>query len=439
MTAKNLTDRTVNALRKQLPKKGRPAYDVLDKGERGFGVRVSPKGALTYFLNARYPGSATTARRAIGRHGEMTLADARQTARDWKILIGRGLDPQEEAEHERQRQSVRRADTFAKLAEDFIAALPAGERKRDEVTRDIRRELIPALGAKPITDIRTRDVVAVVLGVVARGAPHQARNVLGYARRVFKWWRVQDPEHRRDPCDAIDATALLGAKTRRKRTLVDDELRAVWRAAGSLDYPYGPLFRLLVLTGARKSEIAEARWSEVDRAQRALVIPPERHKSDEGHVIPLCDDALAIIDALPRFKGGDYLFSTTAGEKPVNGFSKTKERLDRRTLRTWRALGRRAGSNRRKATVAPWVIHDIRRTVRTRLSALVPQDIAERIIGHAQSDLVRTYDLWSYVEERREGLRLWQDRLRAILAPSSGPTVDGGNVIPWAKRTAAVA
>ena len=200
-------------------------------------------------------------------------------------------------------------------------------------------------------------------------------------------------------------------------------------------YPYGPILHLLLLTGARRSEIAEARWSEVDRSQRALVIPPERHKSDEGHIIPLCDDAMAIIDALPRFKGGDYLFSATNGKQPIGGFSINKERLDRRMVRTWRALGRKAGSDRRNATVTPWVVHDLRRTVRTRLSALVPQAF-QRIIGHAQGDLIRTYDLWSYLEEKREGLRLWQDKLRVILAPTIEPA-PAGNVIPWSKSASA--
>ena len=111
----------------------------------------------------------------------------------------------------------------------------------------------------------------------------------------------------------------------------------------------------LALTGQRKSEVAEARWPEFDLEQKLWAIPPERMKADAAHVVPLTPQVVEILQSLPRFDRGDRLFSTTFGTKPVNGFSKAKEILDRKMAKE---LG---------APVEPFVFHDVRRSVRTGL------------------------------------------------------------------------
>src|SRR6516164_8173095 len=109
---------------------------------------------------------------------------------------------------------------------------------------------------------------------------------------------------------------------------------------------------MLALTGQRKSEVAEARWSEFDLSRKLWTIPAERMKADAAHIVPLTDDVLAILKSLPRFKRGDHLFSTTFGQAPVNGFSKGKARLDRRMLRSWRALAARTGAKPRSSRLS---------------------------------------------------------------------------------------
>jgi integrase len=173
-----------------------------------------------------------------------------------------------------------------------------------------------------------------------------------------------------------------------------------------MDYPYGPLFQMLALVGQRKSEVAEARWREFDFDKKLWTIPPERMKMDDAHEVPLTDDAIAILAALPRFKKGDHLFSTMFGAKPVNGFSKAKERLDA-------AMAAELGGE-----VDHFVIHDIRRTMRTGLSALPIQDnVRELVIAHAQPGLHKVYDQHSYSAEKRHALELWGARLRSIVEP----------------------
>jgi integrase len=255
--------------------------------------------------------------------------------------------------------------------------------------------------------------------VVDRGAPYQAHNLFTTGKRLFAWaidQQVYGLES--SPFDRLKPKAIIGKKEFRTRILSDDELRALWRATRRLGYPYGPLFRMLALTGQRKSEVAEARWSEFDLSRKLWTIPAERMKADAAHIVPLTDDVLAILKSLPRFKRGDHVFSSTFGVKPVNGFSKAKERLDRRMLRSWRAIARARGEDRRKAEIEPFVIHDVRRTMRTGLSALPVSDLVrELVIAHTKPGLHKVYDQFAYLDEKRSALTAWEVRLRSIVTP----------------------
>src|SRR5262249_34397877 len=150
MPKETLNDRALKALK---PAKKGTRYERMDKVVPGFGIRVTDKGAKTFILIARYPGSTNPTRRALGEYGAITLEKARQKARDWLEVIERGADPAEQEERERQAEQQKRENTFAAVAEDFIAEKLPGERKGKEVEREIRREFLPALGNLPITDV----------------------------------------------------------------------------------------------------------------------------------------------------------------------------------------------------------------------------------------------------------------------------------------------
>jgi integrase len=197
-----------------------------------------------------------------------------------------------------------------------------------------------------------------------------------------------------------------------------NELRLMWNAADAMGYPYGPLFRLLALTGQRKSEVAEARWSEFDLKVKLWTIPAERMKADAAHAVPLSDDVIALLKSLPRFHHGDHLFSTTFGKKAVNGFSKAKGRVDELMLVEARALAKCHGDDPAKVKLDEWRIHDIRRTMRTGLSALPVSDmVRELVIGHTRAGLHKVYDQYAYLDEKRQALELWAARLRSIVTP----------------------
>ena len=191
MPKKNLTDRTLKALK---PAKAGKRYDVMDLIVPGLAVRVTETGQRTFVLVARYPDPTAPhgrakqpTRRALGEYGALTLEKARGKARDWLALIRQGIDPRSDEERRRAAELQRQGNSFAAVAEAFIARHVSKRWKGAEVERDIRREFIARWGARPITSITRHDVVAVIDAAVDRGAPYQAHNLLGYVRRLFNW------------------------------------------------------------------------------------------------------------------------------------------------------------------------------------------------------------------------------------------------------------
>src|SRR5262249_31584785 len=160
---------------------------------------------------------------------------------------------------------------------------------------------------------------------------------------------------------------------------------------------------------------------EFEVEKRLWVIPANRMKMDAAHVVPLTDDVLALLAQLPRFKKGDHVFSTTFGAKPVNGFSKAKELLDKRMLAELRDG---AEGPHDDVELQPFVISDIRRTMRTGLSALpVPDIVRELVIAHARPGLHKVYDQYAYLDEKRRAMELWSARLLTIVGGSVGNNV----------------
>jgi integrase len=418
MPREKLTDLKVKALK---PAPAGKRYDLMDAIVPGLGVRVTDKGQRTFVLVTRYPGSFSPTRRALGEYGKIGLEEARQKARHWHELISKGVDPAKEADRQRQAEAVKRENTFEAVAEEFLKRHVKGQRRGADVERDMRRELFPVWGTKPVTEISRRDVVQLVESIADRGATYQAHNVLGHVRTFFNWAinrGIYGLET--SPCDRLKPATLIGEREPRQRVLSDAEIAALWRVAGGLApdnqmlefYPFGPLYRLLLLTGQRKSEVAGARWREIDLEKRLWTVPAERFKSNASHLVPLSDSAMDLLRALPRFSAGDYLFSSSRGMKPVAGFAGAKERLDAKMAE---ALG---------AAPDPFVVHDLRRTVRTHLSALrVAEPVAELVIGHARKGLARVYDQHRYLDEMREALDAWASRLRSIVDPPAANVV----------------
>lgn len=408
---KVLTDRALRAIKPAAPGKRKLIWDGVVPS---FGARVTDKGQISFIVMRRLDGKLV--RHTLGGYPPLSLEQARSRAREALAEIERGEHPKAKSEAERREREIRRRDSFEVVAEAFIASHVVKLRSRKAVEAAIRRDLIPRWRWRPITAISRSDVIEVIRETSNGRGRYAAHKLLAYISKMFGWAIAQDLYGlERSPCDHVKPADLIGNKEVRQRILSRDEMRLFWRAADEMGYPFGPLFRFLLLTGQRLHEAADMTWSELDLTNELWSIPSERMKTEAPHHVPLSEEAIALLKALPRFEG-DAIFSTTGGARPVSGFSKAKARLEKTMLRL-------AGEPDDPAkAIKRWVLHDLRRTARTHFSAIPSQDLVRELaISHTRPGLHKTYDQFAYLDEKRALFRAWSKRLVAIVEPPDDP------------------
>ncbi len=456
---KVLTDRALQALK---PAEEGRRYIVWDAMTPHLGVRVTDRGVKSFIVVKRRPGARFPDTVVLDKYPAMKLKDARAKALGVLGTLAAGRTPAElEAERARE-EARRRKETFASAVADFLAdGALAGLRSGRETEAILRRDFLgqvrgeverdgltvedwiagsdPLWSKTPVAQIARRDVIARLDEIKRARGKHAARHALGAVRKFFSWC-VEGERFgvEASPCANVrDKTlgfAKDGRELKRKRVLTDEELRDAWGAAEVLTAkararllardagadvsrvfdPAEPLVKLLLLSGQRLNDIARARWTEIDLDKAALTVPPERYKTGVAQEVPLSPMAKDALITLPRFARG-FALTTTGGARPISGFAKLKRRLDQEIAE------RRASDGREP--MPPWVMHDIRRTVRTRLVSDLGVEafVAERVIGHALPGLHGVYDQGTHREAKRAALDSWADALATIVGAKPAP------------------
>lgn len=366
---------------------------------RGFGIKVHASGTRAWILDYRF--ERRERQYTIGRHPDWSPLLAVREARELRLRIDRGEDPtakRHEADH---------MLTVGQLVDGWASTHLAKRSPgyRQEAVYVIERAFKP-YWPRPTSALTRRDIMVILDRIVAAGHPTMATRTMQYARACWTWAhkreKVSDNPFLNLPFEAHNVV--------RDRVLAAEETAAIWRAAGTLDYPWGPFYRFALLTLVRRSEAAGARWDEIDLDKRIWSIPASRMKIPRPHVVHLAAPAIALLSEIPRARNWDYVFSDR-GRKPITGFSSAKRKLDR-------ALAA-AGT-----PLAPWTVHDFRRCV-TPLNAppfRFNEYVLETLLAHeTRRGSARNYNLYNYWEERVQVLDAWAAHLSGGL---------GGNVIP---------
>jgi integrase len=364
-----------------------------DAARPSFGVRITDRGVVSFFVMRRMPGRPQPVRVSLGRYPDLSLAQARALATAAIGDLVAGIHP-------KTRERQRRATTFAALAEAFLSR-PAAAKQRtaDEIRKTVGRYLLPRWGNRAASSITRADAITMVEALDRTSGPYTAAKALALASSIFRHAMTRELLAS-NPCALIKITDLVGKMSPRQRVLTDSEIVLLWRGTEDI-YPAGPFARLLLLTAVRRSEAAHMTWGEVNLDDALWIIPASRTKSGVPHEVPLPPMAVDLLRSLPRFTGGDFVFSTTGGRSRIRSFGLYKN-----------AIAARA------TTLTNWRFHDLRRTARTNLASLgVAPFIAELILGHQQKGVHAVYDVHRYQAEKRDALERWANRLRDIVTP----------------------
>ncbi len=383
----------------------------------GFGCKITPKGSKVFVYQYRLGGRGSLVRRyTIGKFGQITAEQARREAEILALKVAQGVDPQR-VKVETARIAVNLA--FSGYVEQFHAAYLAKKwpaSQRDALVL-LRRYAVPVLGNKPLPDITRRDITTVLAGT--QGKVATASLLFATLRRMMRW-AVNQGDLERSPMEGMDAPAKAPS---RDRVLSDDELLLVWRGSHTLGYPFGPIFRLLMLTGARREEVASLNWSELNREDGIWLLPSSRSKNGVASLQPLSTLAIAELEGLVACAGGwpkgGLLFSTN-GKTSSSGHSKAKARLDTAVA----ALSAEAGI----APPAPWRAHDLRRTLATGLQRLGARfEVTEAVLNHvsgSRAGVAGIYQRHDWAAEKQAAVQAWANHVSRLLTGS-----DHGNVV----------
>lgn len=380
-----------NVAKLSLPE-GKSELLVFDEALAGFGIRLRYGGKRTWI--AQYRFGSKQRRMSLGSTETLDAEEARKRAKSALSKVNLGTDPQTEKAHGRLKASV----TIGATVETYLSRREA--RLKANHFADVRRYLRvhwAALHEIAVHSV-TRSMVAARLAEIATGNGLYAANRARAALSAFYSWAIGEGLANENP---VVGTNKPVDEVSRDRVLMPDELRLAWHLAGAGDF--GAIVRLLILTGQRREEVGGMLWSELDLDAGLWSIGKDRTKNGLQHDVPLSPPAVAILRGISRRDDRDFVFGSSNG--PFQGWSNAKAALDARMAATLKAERGNA------AKLTSWRLHDIRRTVATRLGdqgALphVVEAILNHISGH-RAGVAGIYNRAVYAAEKRDALDRW--------------------------------
>ena len=368
--AKGLTDIAIKNL-----KAGDVRREIPDPGCAGLYVIVQPSGVKSFAVRYRFDGAP----RKLTLSGSISLAAARKLAGDALYDVEQGIDPASAKRETRAKVEAAKSDTVQALCENYMRREGNKLRSAKHRQRVLERLVFPAIGDMPLTELKRSHIVKLLDEIEDQNGAMMADLTLAYIRKILNWHsaRVDDfnsPVAR--GMSRYDAKANEGS-----RVLSDDELRRLWLATEPSEeapQPFHALFRFLLLTGARRREVTELPWAEINGTDWTL--PARRNKVKFDLTRPLSKAAQAVLAGVPVINGGKFIF-TNDGQRPLS-----------LTTPTARLLAQTGVTGVR--------LHDLRRTARTLLSrAGVNSDVAERCLGHVIGGVRAVYDKHTFHAE----------------------------------------
>jgi integrase len=386
-------------------KGGKTDQIVFDADLKGFGFRMRLDGVRlhrSWIIQYRNKGGGTR-RLKIGDYLTVSAEQARKKAKTLLAEVQLGEDPLTKREAER----AKGARTLRSVADQYLEMkeleMQRGQYRASSlrVTKIylMRPRYFGPLQSHAITDITVADIAA-RLNYINRNSGTVTAGRARSALSTMFTWAMRQGFMGPTPYNPASVTENPDDKQSRDRVLKDTELAAIWHACRDDDF--GKIVRLLILTACRREEIGGLRWSEIDRDSGTITLPKERVKNRHEHVLPVTPLALEVLQSVPERAGRPHLF----GDRSAIGFTpwyQAKQDLDDR-------LGK----------IAPWNLHDIRRSVATWMAehGNVEPHIIEAILNHHsghRGGVAGIYNRAKYARQIRSALSLWDDHVRSLI------------------------
>jgi integrase len=360
---------------------------IADVAAPGLKFRIRREGARVYIFQRRF--AKQNPKILIGDAASWTLEAARRKAREFSVMMDNGIDPRAEKAAKLEASKT----VFEGVMKDYLEARQRDMKPRSftECKRHLEKHWA-LLHKLAVASIQRATVATRLRELVKENGPVAANRARSTLSAMFAW-AIGEGLCESNP---VAGTNKADEDAERERALTDAELVKVWKSAP--DNHYGAVLKLCILTGARKSEIANMRWSEIDRKAKTLKLPGERVKNGREFIIPLSALAMQIIDGIGERDGRDLVFGS--GEGGYSGWSHSKAVLDQ-------AVELKEG----------WTLHDLRRTFRTGLGRLgIAPHVAEACLNHLPAKLIRTYDRNTYAAEKKAAFDRWAAHVETVVA-----------------------
>jgi integrase len=387
-----LTEKTIAGL--QLPA-GLTDKIYFDDALPRFGYRLQRSGdAVRCSWIVQYRRAGRTRRMTLGAANLFSVEQARKEATKILGFVATGEDPQADRIERRAKDRL----TLSGFVTEYLKVKTSEVRPKtlSEIRRYLTGPTFKPLHDLPVDTIRRKDISARLIAITRDHGPSTAVRARE-ALHAFFVWSIEAGHVDQNP---VVGTSKPKLESSRDRVLNNNEIVAVWRAAG--DDAYGKIVQLLILTGARRGEIGGLRWTELSQ-DGTWTLPGKRAKNKHKLILPLPPTAWAIINSVPRQAGRDLLF----GERTTIGFTtwgRAKAALDQR-------LGDQIGE--------PFTLHDIRRTVATGMADLgVLPHVIEAALNHQsghKKGIAGVYNRSPYSTEVKAALALWAEHVRSLV------------------------
>lgn len=373
--------------------------EIFDEHTKGLGLRVTKAGTKTFFYRYRYFGK--TRRYTLGQFPGLSLADARKKVNKLKVKVNEGIDPQAKKREKKQWEDPQ---LFSELAEVFKKKyLPTlRESTRKEYERIIDKELIPALGKVPISEISKNQVISLLdKKAYTDKAPTMANRIRARLSRIFTFGMERGLTEK----NPVQHTSKYKeGETKRDRYYSKEEIKNLWQFFEEWGEPAGSVLKMLLICGQRKTETMHMRWDKI--RGDVWTIPGGLAKNKQPHDVPLSEMAIQILKKMEAISGdSEYVFESPKKENvPINSLSRVRQAIQ----------------NDKDVKVPDFTPHDLRRTFATYCAKLgVDRTVLGKILNHkglsGDSQVTAIYDRHSYLDEKREALNKWSHKLQQII------------------------